>query len=251
VQFDNFDADNLRVYLKQISKIPLLSQDEVVRYAKQVQRMRHLLELKTDLCSVSQELSLAQWATRAQISETALTSALQGGQRAKRKLIEANLRLVVKIARRYHRPGVDVSDLIQEGTIALSRAVDGFDPARGYKLSTYAYRAIRREISRAATLKEQAQLLPLGPEQLSPLPLPDETVAQRQQAELVSHLVNQLPPNQQTVVTLLFGLKDGESLSLNQVAEQLGMSRAKVRWAKAKALQALRAESSQVSSLIS
>jgi len=222
-----------------------------VRYAKQVQRMRHLLELKTDLCSISQEPPLAQWATRAQISETALTSALQGGQRAKRKLIEANLRLVVKIARRYHRSGVDVNDLIQEGTIALSRAVDGFNPARGYKLSTYAYRAIRREISRAATLKEQAQLLPLGPEQLSPLPLPDETVAQRQQAELVSHLVNQLPPNQQTVVTLLFGLKDGESLSLNQVAEKLGMSRAKVRWAKAKALQALRAESSQASSLIS
>jgi RNA polymerase nonessential primary-like sigma factor len=243
VQFDNFDADNLHVYLKQISKIPLLSQDEVVRYAKQVQRMRHLLELKTDLCSISQEPSLAQWATRARISEMALTSALQGGQRAKRKLIEANLRLVVKIARRYHRQGVDLSDLIQEGTIALSRAVDGFDPARGYKLSTYAYRAIRREISHVVTLKEQAQLLPLGPEQLSPLPLPDETVAQRQQAELVSHLVNQLPPNQQTVVTLLFGLKDGESLSLNQVAEKLGMSRAKVRWAKTKALQALRAES--------
>jgi len=251
VQFNNFDADTLYVYLKQISKIPLLSQDEVVRSAKQVQRMRQLLELKPDLCAISQEPPLAEWATRAQISETALTSALQGGQRAKRQLIEANLRLVVKIARRYQRPGVDVSDLIQEGTIALSRAVDGFDPARGYKLSTYAYRAIRREISRAATLKEQAQLLPLGPEQLSPLPLPDETVAQRQQAELVSYLVEQLPPNQQTVVTLLFGLKDGSARSLNQVALELGISREQVRWAKAKALQALRAESPQAASLIS
>jgi len=251
VQSNNFYADSLQLYLKQISTIPLLSQAEVHHYAQQVQRMKSLHQLRQELSqTLDQEPSVAQWAITVQLSEMTLKSALQEGQRAKRKLIEANLRLVVKIARRYDKPGVELSDLIQEGTIALSRAVDGFDPARGYKLSTYAYRAILRQMSRAAVLKQKAQSVPLGLEQQSPLPLPDETVAQTQQAELVSHLVEQLPPNQQNVLILRFGLKDGQTLSLDEVAEKLGMSREKVRWAQTKALQALRAESPQALYLI-
>ncbi len=214
--------------------------------------MRSLHQLRQELSqTLAQEPSIAQWAISAQLSETALKSTLQEGQRAKRRLIEANLRLVVKIAHRYDKPGVELSDLIQEGTIALSRAVDGFDPARGYQLSTYAYRAILRQISRAASLKQKAQWVPLGPEQQSPLPLPDETVAQTQRAELVNHLVEQLPPNQQRVLILLYGLQDGEARSLAQVALELGISREQVRWAHTKALQALRAGSPQASSLIS
>jgi len=253
VQSNNFYADSLQLYLKQISNIPLLSQAEVLRCAHQVQRMRSLHQLRQALSqTLDQEPSVAQWAITAQLSERALKSALQEGQRAKRQLIEANLRLVVKIAHRYDdKPGVELGDLIQEGTIALSRAVDGFDPARGYQLSTYAYRAILRQISRAASLKQKAQWVPLGPEQQSLLPLPDETVAQTQRAELVSHLVEQLPPNQQRVLILLYGLKDGEARSLAQVALALGISREQVRWAHTKALQALRAASPQAASLIS
>ena len=249
MQSNNFYADSLQLYRKQISNIPLLSQAEVLRCAQQVQRMRSLHQLRQELSqTLEQEPSIAQWAITAQLSEMALQSTLQEGQRAKRKLVEANLRLVVKIAHRYDKSGVELSDLIQEGTIALSRAVDGFDPARGYQLSTYAYRAILRQISRVATLKQKAQWVPLGSEQQSPLPLPDETVAQTQRAELVSHLVNQLPANQQLI--LLYGLKDGEARSLAQVALALGISREKVRWAQTKALQALRAESPQALYLI-
>lgn len=204
----NFNRDSLYLYLEQISKISLLSQDEVVHYASQVQRMMHLFALKKELCKrLGQEPSFAQWAIQSQLSDIALKSTLQEGQRAKRKLVEANLRLVVAIARRHQTRGVDLLDLIQEGTIALSRAVDKFDPTRGYKLSTYAYRGIRREIVRATTTKEQRELVSIGPDQQSHLPLPDETVAERQRAELVRNLVNQLPPKQQSVLTLLYGLR--------------------------------------------
>lgn len=270
------NPDSFRLFLNQISKIRRLSPDEVFLYARQVQRMMSLHELRKELPkSLNQEQTFAQWANHAQMSEVALRDALQEGQRAKRRLIEANLRLVVLIARRYQNQGVELLDLIQEGSIGLSEAIDRFDPTRGYKFSTYAYWWIRREISRAATHKVKPAFAPVGSEQQrleaislnnvvirgesteildllkSEAPLPEEIVAKLQRTELVRHLVNQLPDRQKSVLMLLYGLKDGKPLSLTQAGEELGLSRDQVRWAHSVALESLRTKSPQALSLIS
>lgn len=271
----NFNSNSLHIYLERIFKIPRLSHEEVLCYAQQVQLMLHLLQLREALRSrLNTEPTLAQWASRAQLSEMALQSALRQGEWAKRKLIEANLRLVVAIALRYQKRGVDLLDLIQSGSIGLIRAVERFDPLLGYCFSTYAVYWIRREICRAATPKMIDGYIPVDPNQLntktlllngtlffgesseilerleSTIPLPEETVARVQAAELVRYLVDQLPTKQRNVVVLLYGLKDGEARSLAQAAAELGLSREQVRWAQKVALQTLRATSPQASALI-
>lgn len=285
VQTVILNSDSLRLYLKQISKILPLSPEEVHGHAKQVQQMRHLLELKANLrAGLDHEPTFAEWGMKAGLSEMVLKTALQQGRRAKRKLIEANLRLVVVIARRYQNQGVELLDLIQEGSIGLNEAVDKFDPTRGYKFSTYAYWWIRREISRYVTHKVKRVSAPVGPEQeqcieaislkcieaislnsavilgesteildllKSEVPLPEEIVAKLQRTELVKYMVEQLPDRQKSVLMLLYGLKDGKPRSLTQAGAELGLSRDQVRWAQSTALEALRAGSPQASALIS
>lgn len=248
----NFNRDSLCLHLKQINKIPRLSQEVTLCYATQVQQMMHLLAQKKDLCKrLDQEPTFTQWATQAHLTELGLQSSLQEGQRAKRKLIEANLRLVVAIACRYQNRGLDLQDLIQEGTIGLSRAVDKFDPAAGHCFSTYAFYWIRRQISRAATVKETIELSSIELDLQSEAPLPEETIATSQQAELVRQMLAQLPAKQRDVLMLLYGLKDGKLHSLTQAAKELRLSRDQVRWAHSVALETLRARSPQALSLIS
>lgn len=244
----NSDPDSLRLYLEQIAKIPLLACEEALHSAQQVQRMVRLLELRQDLHKqLHRTPTLAQWAQWAQLSEKALHSALQDGQRAKRKLIEAHLRLVVVIARRYQNRGVDLLDLFQEGTIGLSRAVEKFDWHKGYKFPTYARWWIRREINRAVIAKEkdkstlvQGESTKLLESLESEALLPEETVAQLQRVEFVRQLVDQLPARKRNVLVLLYGLIDRKPRSLSQTALELELTLEEVRWARDTGLEILR-----------
>jgi RNA polymerase primary sigma factor len=144
-------VDSVRVYLKQIGKVALLNAEDEVRLATQIEaglyaaeRVRRA-EDATDKLSPQLRRDL-RWIVR-------------DGQRAKNHLLEANLRLVVSLAKRYTGRGMPFLDLIQEGNLGLIRAVEKFDSTRGYKFSTYATWWIRQAITRS--MADQARTIRL------------------------------------------------------------------------------------------
>jgi len=157
-----FTADMVRTYLREIGRVPLLSREQEIIYGKQVQQMMALLEAKEALRKeIDHEPSLSEWAARVNQSETELNHLMTQGKRAKQKMIEANLRLVVAIAKKYQKRNMEFLDLIQEGTLGLERGVEKFDPMRGYKFSTYAYWWIRQAITRAIAQQGRTIRLPI------------------------------------------------------------------------------------------
>lgn len=157
-----YHGDAIRAYLHEIGRVPLLTHEEEISFGKQVQQMIHLQELQEQL---QQELdrpaSHSEWAARAEVSEVELQRILRRGQVAKKKMIEANLRLVVAIAKKYQKRNLEFLDLIQEGSLGLERGVEKFDPTRGYKFSTYAYWWIRQAITRAIAQQARSIRLPI------------------------------------------------------------------------------------------
>jgi RNA polymerase primary sigma factor len=144
-------------YLNSIGKVDLLKPDEEISLARQVQDMIQLIEAgKTKETLTAQEKIV--WRL---------------GTRAKEKMISANLRLVVNIAKKYATrlreeygsSGLDFGDLIQEGNLGLSRAVEKFDPERGYRFSTYSYWWIKQSITRAISEKQKTIRLPVHTEE--------------------------------------------------------------------------------------
>jgi RNA polymerase nonessential primary-like sigma factor len=157
-----FTADMVRTYLREIGRVPLLSREQEIVYGKQVQQMMVILEAKEALRKeIDHEPSLAEWAAHVHHSETELNHLMIQGRRAKQKMIEANLRLVVAIAKKYQKRNMEFLDLIQEGTLGLERGVEKFDPTRGYKFSTYAYWWIRQAITRAIAQQGRTIRLPI------------------------------------------------------------------------------------------
>jgi RNA polymerase nonessential primary-like sigma factor len=157
-----FTADMVRTYLHEIGRVPLLTHEQEIVFGKQVQQMMSLLELKDKLASqLDREPTQAEWAAEAKMTEGQLRQTLHLGKRAKQKMIEANLRLVVAIAKKYQKRNLEFLDLIQEGTLGLERGVEKFDPTRGYKFSTYAYWWIRQAITRAIAQQARTIRLPI------------------------------------------------------------------------------------------
>ncbi|MEQ8752886.1 MAG: RNA polymerase sigma factor, RpoD/SigA family [Coleofasciculus sp. G1-WW12-02] len=157
-----FSADMVRTYLHEIGRVPLLTHEQEIVYGKQVQQMMPLLEAKDALAETMQrEPTIQEWAEHVNLEESALKKIINQGTRAKRKMIEANLRLVVAIAKKYQKRNMEFLDLIQEGTLGLERGVEKFDPTRGYKFSTYAYWWIRQAITRAIAQQARAIRLPI------------------------------------------------------------------------------------------
>ncbi|MBI4780181.1 MAG: RNA polymerase sigma factor, RpoD/SigA family [Oscillatoriophycideae cyanobacterium NC_groundwater_1537_Pr4_S-0.65um_50_18] len=157
-----FTADMVRTYLHEIGRVPLLTHEQEIVFGKQVQQLMLLLEAKDRLTErLDREPNPAEWAAEVQMSEADLTQALRLGQRAKQKMIAANLRLVVAIAKKYQKRNLEFLDLIQEGTLGLERGVEKFDPVRGYKFSTYAYWWIRQAITRAIAQQARTIRLPI------------------------------------------------------------------------------------------
>ncbi|MBD2534757.1 sigma-70 family RNA polymerase sigma factor, partial [Nostoc flagelliforme FACHB-838] len=140
--------DLVRSYLQEIGRYPLLTPEQEVTLGRLVQQMmaieqqRQAIALQLNRQPTARELaaSLGQ-------SEAEVQSILQQGQRAKEKMVTANLRLVVSIAKKYQNRNLEFLYLIQEGAIGLQRGIEKFDPNRGYKLSTYAYWWISQAIT--------------------------------------------------------------------------------------------------------
>ncbi|MCV7101009.1 RNA polymerase sigma factor [Mycobacterium palustre] len=142
-------ADSVRAYLKQIGKVALLNAEEEVELAKRIEAGLYATQLMAEYAEKGEKLPAAQrrdmmWICR-------------DGDRAKNHLLEANLRLVVSLAKRYTGRGMAFLDLIQEGNLGLIRAVEKFDYTKGYKFSTYATWWIRQAITRA--MADQARTI--------------------------------------------------------------------------------------------
>ena len=259
--------DPVRLYLKEIGKVPLLSSEEEIELAKKIE---------------------------------------EGSQYAKKKLAEANLRLVVSIAKRYVGRGMLFLDLIQEGNLGLIKAVEKFDYRKGYKFSTYATWWIRQAITRAIAdqartiripvhmvetinklIRVQRQLLqelgrdpfpeeiskvmdlpvekvreiqkiaqepvsletPIGEEEDSHLgdfipdddaPAPAEAAAFTMLKEQLINVLDTLTPREEKVLRLRFGLDDGRARTLEEVGKEFNVTRERIRQIEAKALRKLR-----------
>jgi len=142
-------ADSVRAYLKQIGKVALLNAEEEVELAKRIEAGLYATQLMAELADKGEKLPVAQRRDYAWIC--------RDGDRAKNHLLEANLRLVVSLAKRYTGRGMAFLDLIQEGNLGLIRAVEKFDYTKGYKFSTYATWWIRQAITRA--MADQARTI--------------------------------------------------------------------------------------------
>ena len=156
-------ADLLRSYLRDIGRVPLLSHEQEITLGRQVQELVALEELEAELTlrSGGEKPSEEQLAVEAGLTVPLLKRRMQLGRRAKERMVAANLRLVVSVAKKYQNQGLELLDLVQEGAIGLERAVDKFDPAMGYKFSTYAYWWIRQGMTRAIDNSARTIRLPI------------------------------------------------------------------------------------------
>ena len=201
---------------------------------------------------------------------TLATRARQGDADARNQLIQANLRMVVNIARQYLRPDVELLDLIQEGNIGLITAVDKFDPTQGNRLTTLAFYWINKQIQRylnnepddlvsldmeindgAAILHLSDTIADQGTILGDPTIKNIQTQLENQEVQrLVHNLLATLPPREQEVLRLLYGLDNYPILSRNEVAQIIGVREEQVSRIKTRALDSIKIEGQIIKTII-
>jgi RNA polymerase primary sigma factor len=173
-------------YLSSIGREPLLTPAEEIELGNQVQAMMHLVDQNRTTYS-------------AQESKT-----IRMGRRSKERMMRANLRLVVSVAKKYQGKGLELLDLIQEGSLGLERAVEKFDPTRGYKFSTYAFWWIRQSMTRAIACQSRTIRLPVHlSERLSTI---------RKVSLELAHKLGAMPSRQEIAEAIAMPLEELDSL---------------------------------------
>ena len=156
------DCDAISRHLRAIGRIPLLSPEEEISLGRAVQAGRRLLDTAEELklrCGGAKP-TLQAWALEVGLTPRQLQRNLKLAERASERMVTANLRLVVSMARKLSHRRLELEDLIQEGTLGLIRAVQRFDPSRGYRFSTYASWWIREGMGRALQQQSRSIRLP-------------------------------------------------------------------------------------------
>ena len=157
-----YTEDSIRVYLQEIGCIRLLRPDEEIELARKIADLLYLEELAAQFESDNgREPDIKEWAALVEMPLIRFRRRLMLGRRAKEKMVQSNLRLVVSIAKKYMNRGLSFQDLIQEGSLGLIRAAEKFDHEKGYKFSTYATWWIRQAITRAIADQSRTIRLPV------------------------------------------------------------------------------------------
>jgi len=158
----HYTEDSIRLYLQEIGRIRLLRADEEIELARKIADLLELERIREQLLEeLDRDPKDSEWATALDMTLPAFRHRLHIGRRAKEKMVQSNLRLVVSIAKKYMNRGLSFQDLIQEGSLGLIRAAEKFDHEKGYKFSTYATWWIRQAITRAIADQSRTIRLPV------------------------------------------------------------------------------------------
>ncbi len=158
----HYTEDSIRLYLQEIGRIRLLRADEEIELARKIADLLALERIRDDLfLALDRDPIDAEWGEAVGMTLHPFRHRLHLGRRAKDKMVQSNLRLVVSIAKKYMNRGLSFQDLIQEGSLGLIRAAEKFDHEKGYKFSTYATWWIRQAITRAIADQSRTIRLPV------------------------------------------------------------------------------------------